>query len=81
MPITLQECRHSAATWLVAAEVSPKVASVLMRHSVPRRQPGAAAITLRTYTDAVPQDIERAREQLARYLCDAVPERVAEGES
>jgi integrase len=67
-PITLQECRHSAATWLDAAGVSPKVASVLMGHSVPERQPGAAQITLARYTHALPEDIERARKQLADYL-------------
>lgn len=66
--VTLQECRHSAATWLDAAGVSPKVASVLMGHSVPDRQPGAAPVTLRTYTHALPDDIERARDQLAVYL-------------
>ena len=67
-PITLQEARHSAATWLDAAGVSPKVASVLKGHSLPERQPGAAAITLAWYTHALPEDVERAREQLNRYL-------------
>jgi hypothetical protein len=37
--ITLQEARHTAATWLDAAGVSPKVASVLMGHATPVRQP------------------------------------------
>jgi hypothetical protein len=60
-PITLQEARHTAATWLDAAGVRPKVASVLMGHSVPERQVGAAAITLGRYTHALPEDIERAR--------------------
>jgi integrase len=67
-PITLQQCRHSAATWLDAAGVSPKVSSVLMGHSTPQRQPGAAQITLERYTHALPEDIERARRQLADYL-------------
>jgi integrase len=53
-PITLQQCRHSAATWLDAAGVSPKVASVLMGRSVPERQPGAAQITLARYTHTLP---------------------------
>ncbi len=66
--ITLQEARHTAATWLDAAGVRPKVASVLMGHSVPERQPGAAAITLARYTHALPEDIERARHQLNAYL-------------
>ena len=72
-PITLQEARHTAATWLDAAGVRPKVASVLMGHSVPERQTGAASITLARYTHALPEDIERARDQLNAYL--ARPER------
>jgi len=67
-PITLQEARHTAATWLDAAGVRPKVASVLMGHSTPERQPGAAPITLARYTHALPEDIERARTQLCDYL-------------
>jgi integrase len=69
-PITLQESRHTAATWLDAAGVRPKVASVLMGHSIPERQPGAAAITLARYTHALPEDIERARDQINRYFAD-----------
>ena len=67
-PITLQESRHTAATWLDAAGVPPKVASVLMGHAVPARQPGAAQITLARYTHALPEDIEDARTKLAAYL-------------
>lgn len=70
-PITLQECRHTAATWLDAAGVSPKVASVLMGHATPDRQAGAAAITLARYTHALPDDVLRARDQLAAYLDQA----------
>jgi Phage integrase family len=44
-PIGLHECRHTAATWLDAAGVSPKVASVLMGHATPDAQAGAAPIT------------------------------------
>jgi len=73
-PITLQECRHSAATWLDAASVSPKIASYLMGHTTPSRQEGAATITLARYTHALPDDIERAREQLAAYLAQAAKE-------
>ena len=69
-PITLQESRHSAATWLDAAGVSPKVASVLMGHAVPKHQQGAAPVTLRTYTHALPEDVERARTQLWAYLAE-----------
>jgi integrase len=70
-PITLQEARHSAATWLDAAGVPPKIASVLMGHATPERQPGAAQITLARYTHALPEDIEKAREKLAIYLDEA----------
>ena len=76
-PITLQEARHTAATWLDAAGVSPKVASYLMGHSTPARQYGAADITLRRYTHTLPADIEQARETLARYLADRHEERAA----
>ena len=77
-PVTFHECRHSAATWLDAAGVSPKVASVLMGHSTPQRQPGAAQITLERYTHALPEDVERAGEQLTRYLAGAQAERAAQ---
>lgn len=73
-PITLQECRHTAATWLDAASVSPKIASYLMGHTTPSRQEGAATITLARYTHALPDDIERAREQLAACLAQAAKE-------
>lgn len=67
-PITLQESRHTAATWLDAAGVPPKIASVLMGHATPARQPGAAQITLARYTHALPEDVEDARKALADYL-------------
>lgn len=77
-PITLQEARHTAATWLDAAGVSPKVASVLMGHAVPQRQPGAARITLARYTHTLPEDVERARQQLATYLAERQAEEHSE---
>ena len=67
-PITLQQARHSAATWLDAAGVPPKIASVLMGHATPTRQPGAAPITLVRYTHALPEDVEHARHLLDTYL-------------
>ena len=76
-PITLQEARHTAATWLDAAGVPPKIASVLMGHATPERQPGAAQITLARYTHALPEDIEKARAKLAAYLLENQPSRVA----
>jgi Phage integrase family len=66
--IGLHECRHTAATWLDAAGVSPKVASVLMGHATPDLQPGAAPITLARYTHTLPDAMERAREQLDAFL-------------
>lgn len=78
-PITLQEARHTAATWLDAAGVPPKVASVLMGHATPARQPGAASITLARYTHALPEDIETARQRLAAYLAERQKGSVASG--
>ncbi|MGI8903376.1 MAG: hypothetical protein ACR2IP_06925, partial [Solirubrobacteraceae bacterium] len=63
--------------WLDAAGVRPKVASVLMGHATPERQPGAAAITLDRYTHALPEDVERARAQLTAYLADRQADKVA----
>lgn len=78
-PITLQESRHSAATWIDAAGVPPKIASVLMGHATPARQPGAAQITLARYTHALPEDIEEARKKLAAYLAEHQQAEAADG--
>ena len=51
--------------------IPSKIASVLMGHATPERQPGAAQITLARYTHALPEDIERARAKLAAYLAEA----------
>jgi integrase len=67
-PIGLHESRHTAATWLDHAGVSPKVASTLMGHKTPEYQPGAASITLRRYTHTLPGELERARDLLDAYL-------------
>lgn len=67
-PITLQEARHTCATWLDAAGVSPRIASYWMGHTSPDKQPGAAVITLARYTHVLPDDVERARAQLADYV-------------
>jgi integrase/recombinase XerC len=74
-PIRLHESRHTAATWLDHAGVSPKVASQLMGHKTPEYQPGAASITLERYTHTLPGELERARDRLDRFLA----ERLAEG--
>lgn len=67
-PIGLHEARHTAATWLDHAGVSPKVASQLMGHKTPEYQAGAAPITLRRYTHTLPGELERARDVLDRFL-------------
>jgi integrase len=69
-PIGIQDSRHTSATWLDHAHVSPKVASALMGHKAPKRQPDAAPITLRRYTHVLPGELERARDQLQSYLDD-----------
>ena len=74
-PIGFQQCRHTAATWLDHAGVSPKVASQIMGHATPEDQKGAARITLQRYTHVLPGELERAREQLDAFL----RERTAEG--
>jgi len=67
-PIGLQDSRHTAATWLDHAGVSPKVASVMMGHQVPQGRYEAAPITLRRYTHVLPGELERARDQLDCFL-------------
>jgi len=53
-PITLQEARHTAATWLDAVGVAPKNASVLMGQRHPRAPARRAArIRLARYTHAL----------------------------
>jgi integrase len=71
-PIGLQDSRHTAATWLDHAGVTPKVASVFMGHKAPGRglNPGAAPITLRRYTHVLPGELERARDQLDVFLAE-----------
>lgn len=67
-PIGLQDSRHTAATWLDHAGVSPKVASAMMGHQVPQSRYGAAPITLRRYTHVLPGEMERARDRLDAFL-------------
>lgn len=69
-PINLQECRHTCATWLDHAGVSPKVASQWMGHATPESQPGAAAITLNRYTHVLAGELERARDLLDAFLVE-----------
>jgi integrase len=74
VPIGFHESRHTAATWLDHAGVSPKVASQLMGHKTPEYQPGAAAITLRRYTHTLPGELERARDLLDRFMAERANE-------
>jgi integrase len=73
-PIGLHESRHTAATWLDHAGVSPKVASQLMGHKTPAYQEGAAPITLRRYTHTLPGELERARDLLDEFLAERARE-------
>lgn len=67
-PIGLQDSRHTAATWLDHAHVSPKVASVFMGHKAPKRQEDAAPIKLKRYTHILTRELGRARDQLQAFL-------------
>jgi integrase len=71
-PITFQESRHTAATWLDHAGVSPKVASVIMGHKAPKlkEHPDAAPITLRRYTHVLKGELERAGQKLEAFLAE-----------
>jgi integrase len=71
-PITLQDSRHTAATWLDHAGVAPKVASEFMGHKAPKRHlhPDAAPITLRRYTHVLEGELERAARQLDLFLAE-----------
>ena len=77
-PIGLHEARHTAATWLDHAGVSPKVASEIMGHKTPEYQPGAASITLRRYTHTLPGELERARDLLDHFLADREQQHAAD---
>jgi integrase len=78
-PISFQDSRHTAATWLDHAGVSPKVSSVIMGHKAPklREHPDAAPITLRRYTHVLEGEIERACEQLETFLAEREAEESA----
>lgn len=78
-PIGLHESRHTAATWLDHAGVSPKVASQLMGHKTPAYEPGAAPITLRRYTHTLPGELERARDLLDQFLAERTTEDASYG--
>lgn len=72
VPITFQDSRHTAATWLDHAGVSPKVASIIMGHKAPelKDHPGAAPITFQRYTHVLKGELERACQQLEAFLAE-----------
>jgi len=80
-PIGLHESRHTAATWLDHAGVSPKVASEFIGHKTPEYQLGAARITLQTYTHMLPGELERARELFNKFLAERVAEEAEAAEA
>lgn len=67
--IRLHECRHTAASWMRAAGIDLKVRSVLMGHaSTASTDLGAGSITDDRYTHLLPGEIQRAGNQLSKYL-------------
>ena len=69
-PIGLHESRHTTATWLDHAGVSPKVISEFIGHKTPEYQLGAARITLQRYTHMLPGELERARALFDGFLVE-----------
>jgi integrase len=68
--IGLHECRHTCATWLDHAGVSPKVASEFVGHETAEYRKGAARITLQRYTHMLPGELEVARERFDAFLVE-----------
>jgi integrase len=73
-PIGLHESRHTTATWLDHAGVSPKVISEFVGHKTPEYQLGAARITLQVYTHMLPGELERARQLFDDFLVERTRE-------
>jgi integrase len=69
-PIGLHESRHTTATWLDHAGVSPKVISEFIGHKTPEYQLGAARITLQVYTHMLPGELERARKLFDDFIVE-----------
>ncbi len=68
-PIRLQDCRHTASSWMRAAGIDLKLRSVLMGHaSTASTSRGPGSITDDRYTHVLPGEIERAGGQLEAYL-------------
>jgi integrase len=73
-PIDFHEARHTTATWLDHAGVSPKVSSEFIGHKTPEYRAGAARITQERYTHMLPGELERARRQLDEFLAERLRE-------
>jgi integrase len=67
--IRLQDCRHTASSWMRAAGIDLKLRSILMGHATTASTDrGPGSITDDRYTHILPGEIERAGEQLEAYL-------------
>lgn len=74
-PIRLQECRHTASSWMRAAGIDLKLRSVLMGHaSTASTDRGPGSITDDRYTHVLPGEIEQAGERLEAFLLAAESE-------
>jgi integrase len=72
LPIRLQECRHTASSWMRAAGIDLKLRSVLMGHaSTGSTDGGPGSITDDRYTHILPGEVERAGELLEAYVLSA----------
>ena len=75
-PIRLQDCRHTASSWMRAAGIDLKIRSVLMGHaSTASTDRGPGSITDDRYTHLLPGEIEEAGKQFAAYLTAQVKKR------
>jgi integrase len=71
-PIRLQDCRHTASSWMRAAGIDLKLRSILMGHaSTASTDRGPGSITDDRYTHVLPGEIERAGQQLEAFLLAA----------
>jgi integrase len=77
-PIRLQECRHTASSWMRAAGIDLKIRSVLMGHaSTSSTDGGRGSITDDRYTHLLPGEIEQAGKQFEAYLTAQLKEEVS----
>jgi integrase len=71
--IRLQDCRHTASSWMHAAGIDLKTRSVLMGHATTASTDGGrGSITDDRYTHLLPGEIEKAGKRLAAYLTGQV---------